>query len=311
MTACTETASIKPLPIEPWEEYTKYWAWDGTTPTILLGLSVHDNRFQDSLYHQQIAALADAGGNFLHFRLDSLPYRGNPAFNDAYWERLETIIDLAEQRRIVIRLELFPQHAPDATAYLDHVWAASRQHRNVLYWLLSSTNDGHHRAYFEAKVIAEGRIFHLATSLEPFMAISTTELQYAVTGGVPIAAYFPSKNDRAEFSSIFTAIRALRVVGQKFDLFNASPAPHLMKAANADALAVQNPHNGAMLFYLPTGGEINILHGIEPQVPLKFTRIGYLGTVRSETLQPPYPASFRLFTDEERGGWMLLEPLSP
>ncbi|MEM9528199.1 MAG: hypothetical protein AAGA31_16420, partial [Bacteroidota bacterium] len=66
---------------------------------------------------------------------------------------------------------------------------------------------------------------------------------------------------------------------------------------------------GNILIYLPTAGEVIVRPGLKKQVPIKFTVIGYLGTQRSETLQPPYQEEFRLFTEEERGGWMLLELL--
>jgi len=48
---------------------------------------------------------------------------------------------------------------------------------------------------------------------------------------------------------------------------------------------------------------------IHPQVPLRVTVIGYLGTQKSEILRPPYNSSFTLYTKEPRGGWMVIKPL--
>ncbi|MEM1357007.1 MAG: hypothetical protein AAGF89_02360 [Bacteroidota bacterium] len=105
-----------------------------------------------------------------------------------------------------------------------------------------------------------------------------------------------------------SSIRAARTIEKRIKFWDLQPAQEVLVGPPKDIYAAKDK-KGNILIYLPTAGEVIVRPGLKKQVPIKFTVIGYLGTQRSETLQPPYQEEFRLFTEEERGGWMLLELL--
>ena len=100
-------------------------------------------------------------------------------------------------------------------------------------------------------------------------------------------------------------LKAIRTVERHLKFWNLKPAPEVLIGNNAHAAT---DGEGNYLFYMPTAGEIKVRLPVEDQVPIRVVVVGYLGTQRSELLQPPYGDSFKLFTDEIRGGWMILKP---
>lgn len=105
-----------------------------------------------------------------------------------------------------------------------------------------------------------------------------------------------------------SSIRAIRTIEKRIRFWDLQPAQEVLADSLKDIYAAKD-QKGNILIYIPTAGEIIIRPGLVRQVPIRVTVIGYLGTQRSEVLNPPYQEEFRLFTEEERGGWMLLELL--
>jgi hypothetical protein len=103
------------------------------------------------------------------------------------------------------------------------------------------------------------------------------------------------------------SIRGIRVVELHLKFHELKPAPELLLEDDTEALAATDG-NGNYLIYLPSAGQVNLSPDWNDQVPVKVTVVGYLGTQRTEVLEPPYGDSFRLHTKEEKGGWMILKP---
>jgi hypothetical protein len=97
-------------------------------------------------------------------------------------------------------------------------------------------------------------------------------------------------------------------VEQHLKFWDLRPAPDLLLEDDSEAIAATDG-KGNYLIYLPGAGSVNLAPDWEEQLPVKVTVVGYLGTQRSELMEPPYGDSFRLYTEEDRGGWMLLEPV--
>ena len=112
---------VRPEPrgkIQPSTEHPGYWQWEDGETVLLLGGADNDNLFQAHNYEQQLNAIQEIGGNFvrceLHNRYDSdLPalrldsVSGAYRLNDAYFTRLDGFLTAAENRGIVVQLQLF------------------------------------------------------------------------------------------------------------------------------------------------------------------------------------------------------------
>jgi hypothetical protein len=137
---------------------------------------------------------------------------------------------------------------------------------------------------------------------DPYDVIKNFNL--AVMNGYAGLCYAPSRATYEMRGARLASIRAIRTVERYLKFWDLKPAPEVLIGKNAHAFTDEK---GNYLFYMPTAGEINVRLPIEDQVPIRVVVVGYLGTQRSELLRPPYGNSFKLYTDEIRGGWMILK----
>jgi len=311
--------------IQPWADNPDYWAWGTTEPTLLLGLLVPGNEFLDPLFEQPLASLAAAGGNYLHLIISPLPHQGLAPFlpntsdlNPAYWERLEGLVAKAAKRKVVVQLQLptlvDTRDVAGTKRYLDQVLNATAAYGNVLYQIgdpdMPPATEAYYRSYLRQQAGTNGDSIYLTTHNPLYDGIGDVqELNRAVINGQTVVGVLPRSASRVSYGQLYSAIRAIRTIERQVHLRDFHPAPQYIDDAVPTAYAARDSIRGSLLVYLPSAGEVTISHGFDPQVALRFTRVGYLGTKRSERLEPPYSASFRMFTEEERGGWMLLESL--
>jgi len=105
------------------------------------------------------------------------------------------------------------------------------------------------------------------------------------------------------------ALRGLRTVHRRIPMWTLSLDTSILKDLNYTAVTAAKDGHGGYLIYAATSGRISLTLDAE-QVPRRVTVVGHLGTQRSEILQPPYDRHFSLLSNEDRGGWILIEPLN-
>ena len=108
-----------PAGVRPSPEHPRYWQYDGEA-TLLVGGSREDNLFQIDRLEAHLDRLAAAGGNYVrntmssrdagdvwpfHRRADGTYDLERP--NEDYYRRLERLLRLAEERDIVVQIELW------------------------------------------------------------------------------------------------------------------------------------------------------------------------------------------------------------
>ncbi len=111
------------LAIEPWTENPWYWSSNGQ-PVMLLGGSDDDNLFQwpaEKLL-PQLERIASAGGNVIRNTMSDRHDHGFELYpfmrlengrydlsqwNDAYWERLERMLQETQRRKIFVQIEIW------------------------------------------------------------------------------------------------------------------------------------------------------------------------------------------------------------
>ena len=100
--------------------YPQYWEYNGE-PVLLLGGSDEDNLFQLPQLEGQLDILASVGGNYVRNTMSSRDSGDVWAFhrdpesgiydlnqwNPEYWRRFQALLDLAEQREIVVQVEIW------------------------------------------------------------------------------------------------------------------------------------------------------------------------------------------------------------
>ncbi len=105
--------------IKPWNENPRYWQYNGK-PVLLLGASDNDNLFQNENVKSHLDSLAAAGGNYIRNTMsDRDPGNQRPfaavsggkydlsRWNDEYWQRFENLLRLAEERNIIVQVEIW------------------------------------------------------------------------------------------------------------------------------------------------------------------------------------------------------------
>jgi hypothetical protein len=106
--------------IRPYEANPFYWQYKGK-PVLLLGGSDDDNLFQweKSILAAQLDRLVAAGGNYVRNTMSDRD-EGNlyafarvgdrydlNAWNEAYWQRLESFLRLAAERDVIVQIEMW------------------------------------------------------------------------------------------------------------------------------------------------------------------------------------------------------------
>ena len=142
----------------------------------------------------------------------------------------------------------------------------------------------------------------------PLQRINVAAFNEAVLNGSPLA-YHPARPFGNGMSGrALTSIRGVRVLQQHLDFTRLRPAPDLL-AKNTGRAQAATDGEGKYAVYLPSSGDVHLSPAWADEQPVvDVTVVGYLGTQRTEVLEPPYEETFRLYTEEEKGGWLLLEP---
>ncbi len=105
--------------IQPYTANPKYWQYKGK-PVLLLGASNNDNLFQSSDVKAQLDLLHNIGGNYIRntmdsgdsanvwpfFKLDNGKY-DLEKWNSEYWKRFSTLLKLADERDIIVQIEVW------------------------------------------------------------------------------------------------------------------------------------------------------------------------------------------------------------
>ncbi|WP_158856493.1 putative collagen-binding domain-containing protein [Lunatibacter salilacus] len=105
--------------IRPWSENPSYWEYNGL-PVILLGATDNDNLFQNNNLKTHLDSLADIGGNYVRNTMSDRDEGDLKAFNKneegkydlrgwnpAYWEKFENLLKWAEERDIIVQIEIW------------------------------------------------------------------------------------------------------------------------------------------------------------------------------------------------------------
>ena len=115
--------------IRPYEKNPRYWQYQGK-PVLLLGGSKDDNLFQIPALKEHLDLLASVGGNYVRNTMSARVIKGFEIqafkklpngkydlnqWNDAYWDRFETLLRLTSEREIIIQIEVW-----DRFDYTDH-----------------------------------------------------------------------------------------------------------------------------------------------------------------------------------------------
>ncbi len=114
------TATVEQTPgIEPSENHPQYWSYKGRE-VMLLGGSVEDNLFQIPDVEDHLDLLKSSGGNYVRNTMSSRDsgnvwpfYRRDDGLYDLnqwepeYWERFSRFLQAAEDREIIVQIELW------------------------------------------------------------------------------------------------------------------------------------------------------------------------------------------------------------
>ncbi len=107
--------------IRPWPSNKFYWEYKDQ-PVLLLGGTNNDNLFQSADAKAQLDLLASVGGNYIRNTMSDRPDDGNEIkafkklssgqydlnqWNDAYWIRFSDMLVWAEQRNIIVGIEVW------------------------------------------------------------------------------------------------------------------------------------------------------------------------------------------------------------
>jgi hypothetical protein len=110
--------------IKPYAKNPRYWQYKGT-PVLLLGGSKDDNLFQIPDLKEHLDELVKAGGNYIRNTMSSRkdkgfevePFKQLPdgkydlnEWNDEYWKRFETMLNLTRERDIIVQIEIWAFH---------------------------------------------------------------------------------------------------------------------------------------------------------------------------------------------------------
>lgn len=109
--------------LKPWSENHWYWEYDGE-PVLLVGGSDDDNLFQwpKDLLIEQLDRIASAGGNLIRNTMSDRKDKGFELYpfkeitkghydldqwNDAYWDRFDTLLKETAKRSIIVQIEIW------------------------------------------------------------------------------------------------------------------------------------------------------------------------------------------------------------
>ncbi len=196
--------------------------------------------------------------------------------------------------------------------FIDMLLSASLEFDNIIYNVQVPNNllipwMVHWAKYIEAAAKAQGKTANVNAGIVPDQRINIARFNQSILGGAAIAFHRPKPNGNGMNGLAQASIRGIRVVELHLKFHELKPAPELLLEDDTEATAATDG-KGNYLIYLPSAGRVNLSPDWDDQLPVNVTVVGYLGTQRTEVLQPPYGDSFTLSTEEEKGGWMILKP---
>ena len=105
--------------IRPFTENPRYWQYKGS-PVLLLGGSGDDNLFQYPGLEEHLDLLQSVGGNYIRNTMSSRDsvnywpfyqqedgYYDLEKWNEAYWNRFESLLKLTHERDIIVQIEVW------------------------------------------------------------------------------------------------------------------------------------------------------------------------------------------------------------
>lgn len=197
-------------------------------------------------------------------------------------------------------------------AFADQLLSISLPYRNIIYNVQVPENTDipwmiYWGQYIEAKAEEQDRQVNVNLGIVPPARINVARFNQHLISGASTAFHRARPNGNGMNGSAQTSIRGIRIVELHLKFWDLRPAPEILLEEETIASAATDG-KGNYLLYLPGAGSVNLSPDWDYQVPVRVTVVGYLGTQNSELLKPPYGDSFRLFTEEAKGGWMILEP---
>lgn len=194
-------------------------------------------------------------------------------------------------------------------AFVDQLLKTTLRFDNVMYNYSVPTNLHipwmvYWGQYTEDK--AAGRTINVNVGISEPGKMNVAAFNQRVLSGEPVVAHPAPPNGNGLSGLARASIRGVRVVEQYFRFDELKPADNIFGETNTIASAATDGR-GNYLIYLPKAASVDIYPDVEMHDAVRVIVVGYLGTQRSEIMYPPYGDSFRLFTDEEKGGWMILK----
>ncbi len=156
-------------PIRPHGPNPSFWEYKGR-PVLLLGGSKNDNLFQSDGLEEHLDLLVSVGGNYVRNTMSSRDSGDVAAFhrlpdgrydlerfNDTYFQRFETLLQLAVERDVIVQIELWDRF-DFGPPYDDSGWEANpyRPANNVNY---TTEESGLADAYLEHPSVNENPFF--------------------------------------------------------------------------------------------------------------------------------------------------------
>lgn len=195
-------------------------------------------------------------------------------------------------------------------AFVDQLLATTLSFDNVIYNYVVPSNMHipwmvYWGKYTEAKAAETGKRVNINLGITEPRRMNIAAFNLTVLSGQPVVAHPAPPNGNGINGLALASIRGIRVVERHLKFRDLEPAPEIFGGVETPATAATDG-KGNYLIYMPTAGSVEIYPAVEQHPSVRVTVVGYLGTQRSEVLEPPYGDSFRLFTDEVKGGWMIL-----
>lgn len=329
--------------LQPATGYPGYWSWDGETPVLLLGAGGAPEAFLDPDFEQKLNILADSGGNFSRIQYDLataapnlkdlLKYLTTAATNEIAVEL--TVSSSATTTGVVPPKKSFSHLIRQTHKFNNLLFVLSPALTKAGYLeILQNRRPGalvagidyqngpsgvnQQRGFQHWKQLKEVALQRAGGSPLHFPAVSSfgevaaegiAAFNRSILAGAAAVRHRARPQGDGFSGAALANIRSVRTVEQHFDFWDLQPSPELTPTAGPnEAYAFTDGFDG-YLIYLPTTGSVTLQLNLAEQVPLRVSVVGYLGSQKSELLQPPYKNRFTLYTDEPRGGWMLIKPL--
>ena len=298
--------------ILPWENDSSYFAWGGSEPVLLLGAG--NDPFLKTNWRQILEDNHQAGGNYLECVLVGGSYTSRRPFaydtaaatylldqpDSIYWRHLAELVETAADKGIVINLV-----GSDGRQYGAYDGRDSTAFRTRFAQLVQQRTGAHENLiYVDLKRLTDRE------RMDQVIGTFNGQKWYAeqLLGGAG-AVDFPFLVDHQRTpSESLSAVRAVRTVESLIAFWDLRPAPEILLNEAALVTAARTESEDYVI-HLAGPATVRVRLDTEDQVPVRVTVVGYLGTRRSEVLQPPYGSVFELSTEDERGAWLVMQRL--